>query len=202
MQEFYKILGITEDATDGQVLDAYNELKAKYKKERFLEGEAGNEAARNLTKIETAFNEIMEARKNVADKESGKTENLSKIEECIKNGDFSKAQILLDNVNERTAEWHYLQSVLFYKKNWLNDSKKQLEIAMNMDPRNEKYSEAYTKLKQKMEFNQRQFQQERMNQQNQYAQNNAQMGESGIDECFRFCGQMVCLNCLCNSFCR
>ena len=53
-----------------------------------------------------------------------------------------------------------------------------------------------------MEFNQRQFQQERMNQQNQYAQNNAQMGESGIDECFRFCGQMVCLNCLCNSFCR
>ena len=48
-------------------------------------------------------------------------------------------------------------SVVFYKKNWTNESKKQLEIAMNMDPYNTKYKEAYTKLKQKMEFNEKAF---------------------------------------------
>ena len=44
-----------------------------------------------------------------------------------------------------------MQSVIFYKKNWVNESKKQLEIAINMEPHNNKYSEAYSKLKQKIE---------------------------------------------------
>ncbi len=54
MQENYKILGISENASIEEVEVAYNELKAKYSKERFLEGEAGNNAAKMLTKIETA----------------------------------------------------------------------------------------------------------------------------------------------------
>ena len=63
MQENYKILGISESATDEEVENAYNTLKEKYQKDRFLEGEAGNLAAKNLTKIKTAYQEIIEDRK-------------------------------------------------------------------------------------------------------------------------------------------
>ena len=41
MNEYYKILGITADATDEEVKNAYLTLKEKYQKDRFLEGEAG-----------------------------------------------------------------------------------------------------------------------------------------------------------------
>ena len=65
MQEYYKILNISQDATDEQVEIAYKELKEKYSRERFYEGSVGNEAAKNLTKLEAAYHEIKEARKKV-----------------------------------------------------------------------------------------------------------------------------------------
>ena len=52
----YDILGIPESATDEEVTARYEELKKKYSEDRFLEGEAGNEAARMLNRIEVAYN--------------------------------------------------------------------------------------------------------------------------------------------------
>lgn len=143
MQEYYKILGLSENATDEEIDAAYNKLKDKYSRERFYEGEIGNDAARNLTKLETAYQEIKELRRNTATPNGEEPESLAEAEKLLKAGKISEAQTALDNISERGAEWHYLQSVVFYKKNWLNESKKQLEIAMNMEPHNEKYADLY-----------------------------------------------------------
>ena len=62
MQEYYKILGIDQTASDEDVEKAYATLRKKYQEERFLEGEKGNEAAKNLTKLETAYYEIKESK--------------------------------------------------------------------------------------------------------------------------------------------
>ena len=61
MQEYYKILGLTEDATDAEVEAKYKELKEKYSRERFYEGEIGNVAASKLGKVEEAYEEIKES---------------------------------------------------------------------------------------------------------------------------------------------
>jgi DnaJ-class molecular chaperone len=58
IEKFYKMLNLTSSATIEEVEQAYQTLKEKYKAERFLEGEAGNDAARRLTEIETAYNAI------------------------------------------------------------------------------------------------------------------------------------------------
>ncbi|MBQ7236291.1 MAG: hypothetical protein IJX03_03950, partial [Clostridia bacterium] len=68
MQEYYKILMISENASIEEIEAAYKKLKEKYSRERFYEGEVGNEAARLLTKVETAYHEIMESRKVKAEK--------------------------------------------------------------------------------------------------------------------------------------
>jgi hypothetical protein len=68
------------------------------------------------------------------------------FENAIKNGDIRLAQEKLDSFDERNGEWHYYQSVIFYKKNWINESKKQLEIALQCDPENQKYKNALNKL--------------------------------------------------------
>ena len=202
MQEYYKILGLSENATDEEIDAAYNKLEDKYSRERFYEGEIGNDAARNLTKLETAYQEIKESRRNTATPNGGEPESLAEAEKLLKAGKISEAQTALDNISERGAEWHYLQSVVFYKKNWLNESKKQLEIAMNMEPHNEKYADSYTKLKQKMEFNEKQFRSGNAGYSGNAApETDRQMGGSGASDCLSFCATWCCIDMLCSVCC-
>ena len=202
MQEYYKILNLTFDATDEEIEVAYKNLKEKYMRERFYEGEVGNNAAKQLTKLETAYHEIIISRKASNSEAPNNTGDFSEIELLIKKGDISSAQAKLDDITDRNAEWHYLQSVIFYKKNWINESKKQLEIAISMEPHNVKYSEDYAKLKQKMEYNERQF---RSGNAGVYADGgddtNRQMGDNGINSCLSFCTTWCCVNTLCNMCC-
>lgn len=204
MQEYYEILGVSENATDEEVAAAYRKLKDKYSRERFYEGEAGNEAARNLTKVETAYAEIVADRKLHNNSSDRSAEDFSDIEKAIKNGNLSDAQSKLDDITDRNAEWHYLQSVVFYKKNWINESKKQLEIAMNMDPHNEKYADSYTKLKQKIDFNEKQFHSGNASfgQSGSHRTTERQMGASGINDCLSFCATWCCMDMLCSICCR
>lgn len=198
MKENYKILGISENATDEEVKAAYESLRAKYKEERFLEGERGNEAARQLTKVETAYAEITSVRKQKIDAERNEYD-FSEVESLIKAGKISEAQQKLDDFNDRNAEWHYLQSVIFYKKNWTNESKKQLEISMNMEPTNAKYSDAYRKLKEKIEFTEKQFRSGNADFSGEQGRTTeTQMGGGFMDFCTTLCCMNLCLNCCCN----
>ncbi|MBO5068261.1 MAG: hypothetical protein J6C62_07665 [Clostridia bacterium] len=201
MQEFYKILGLTENATDEEVEVAYRSLKEKYSNERFCEGEVGNIAARNLTKVETAYHEIIASRKKV-NADNFYDNDYSDVEKFIRSGNIALAQERLDDFTDRDAEWHYLQSVIFYKKNWINESKKQLEIAISMDPHNQKYSESFSKLKQKMEYNDRQFRSENAYSQDANQQANRQMGGVDTNSCLSFCATWCCMDMLCSICCR
>ncbi len=198
MQKYFEVLGLNETATDEEIENAYKTLKEKYSRERFLEGERGNEAARQLTKLETAYNEIMENRKSTAE---GDLNSFATVEELIKAGNISLAQEKLDNISDRNAEWHYLQSVIFYKKNWLNESKKQLEIAMNIEPHNNKYTQAYTRLKDKMEYNNRQYNNGYYGAQGGQ-QTTQQMGGTDSNGCVNDCLTLCCINMMCNMCCR
>ncbi|MBE7083747.1 MAG: hypothetical protein E7373_04020 [Clostridiales bacterium] len=203
MQEYYKILNISTDATDEEIEIAYKSLKEKYSKERFCEGEKGNEAARMLTKVETAYHEIMASKKVESKSSESATVDLSEIDALIKKGDISLAQEKLDNITDRTAEWHYLQSVIFYKKNWINESKKQLEIALSMDPHNSKYAEDFSRLKQKMDYNERQFRSGNSeNYNNNYANpEDRQMG-GDMGNCLSYCATWCCIDMMCSMCCR
>ncbi|MBR1983066.1 MAG: hypothetical protein IKA12_00060, partial [Clostridia bacterium] len=114
MKDSYKVLGLSEDATNTEIDEAYKKLKEKYSRERFYEGEIGNDAARNLTKLENAYAEIILERNSHKGTEK-ETMDYSEIERLIKEGKISDAQNKLDEYSERDAEWHYLQAVIFYK---------------------------------------------------------------------------------------
>ncbi len=153
MKESYTILGLDETASMEEIERRYEELKAKYNEEKWQDGEAGTRAARMLEKLEAAYSDIKDERRE-GGHASGDASAFDEVGSAIRSGDLSRAQQLLDAFNERSAEWHYLQSVVFYKKNWMNESKKQLEIAMQMDPANEKYRAAYEKLKARADYSQ------------------------------------------------
>lgn len=203
-----EILGLSEGATEEQIKDAYSRLRAKYLEDRFKDGEEGNEAARMLTKLDMAYNELMSELAEDQSAASGGT-SFERVEELIRSGDVQEAQRVLDGFNERNARWHYLQSVVFYKKSWMNESKKQLEIAMQLEPDNEKYKETYRKLCDRINgaAQQAQGQQNGGNGsvyegQNMQSSYDDQMGGNFCSSCIQCCAINLCINMLCNSCCR
>ncbi len=196
-QENYKILGVEEDATDEEIRVAYETLKEKYNEEKWLEGEAGNEAARMLDKIDAAYREIMDERKE-SSRTTDSADAYTEVTEAIKSGNIPRAQELLDGFNERNAEWHYLQSVVYYKKNWLMDSKKQLEIAIQMDGANTKYRDAYEKLKGQTDYASKTGGAPNVNPD---PAPDTQMGGNWCATCASMCYTYLCINCLFNLCC-
>jgi len=145
MDKPYQILGINENASEQEAAVAYQTLKEKYSEERFLSGEKGNFAAAKLAEIEEAYSEVKTA--FAKDKAAG--EDGSKyfvIDSLLKAGDAHEAQYLLDGISERDGEWHYFQSIVFFKKNHYGESKTQLEYAIAKEPASQKYQTAYDKL--------------------------------------------------------
>ena len=201
MKEYYELLGLTEDATDEEIDVRYQELRDKYREDRWLDGEAGNNAAKMLTKLETAYKEIKDARKERSENTSGPS-SFEEIAELLKQDKVAEAQSALDKFDQRSAEWHYLQAVVYYKKNWTNDSKKQLEIAMQMDPSNSKYRAAYSKMNAKNEYNNQSaygngggaYQNPYNNQPPQG--DKEQMGGGVCSDCCSFCYTYLCVSCL------
>ncbi len=197
--ENYEILGLDESASDEEIRTRYEELKQKYGQERWLEGEAGNKAARMLEKLDAAYEEIMRERKESRRNTEG-ADAFEEVSELIKKGDIAGAQEKLDSFNERSAEWHYLQSVVFYRKNWINESKKQLEIAMQMDGGNAKYRDAYDKLRARAEYTQQTGGAPNTNP--NPASGDEQMGGNFCANCASFCYTFLCVNCLFNLCCN
>ena len=201
MENYYELLGLDETATDEEIAARYEELKAKYKEDRWLDGEAGNEAAKMLNKLEVAYVELTAARKEQS-KNTGGTDAYEEVAALLKADKIAEAQAKLDDFNERPAEWHYLQAVVFYKKNWSNESKKQLEIAMQMDPDNKKYREAYGKLNAKNDYarqsataqNGDPYSEGRMN--GEPVDSDPQMGGNGCSNCISCCYTYLCVDCL------
>ncbi len=197
MKESYELFGLGEDASLEEVEARYRELKAKYDEEKWQDGEAGNAAARMLEKLEAAHEDILASRR---EKQQDDRSAFDEVSNAIRSGDLGRAQTLLDAFNERDAEWHYLQSVVFYRKNWMNESKKQLEIAMQMDPANGKYRGAYEKLTARTEFRGQTGGAPNTNP--DPTLDEGQMGGNLCANCASFCYTFLCANCLVNLCCR
>ena len=85
----------------------------------------------------------------------------------------------------------------------MNESKKQLEIAIQLDPENEKYKETYRKLNDKINYDQQRSANDSVYQgQTVNSADENQMGGSFCASCIECCYINMCINCLCNSCCR
>ena len=126
----YSILGLKDDATQEQIDNAYYNLKQEYESKLFEEGEVGMEASKKLAELERAYSDCIEdLNKRVSYDNYGGTYGM--VEDLIKQGKINEAQKQLDAIEPRDAEWHYMQAVIYYKRNWHIESKKQLELSIN-----------------------------------------------------------------------
>ncbi len=145
----YQILNMPEDSDFEALKAKYETLKAEYGEERFLPGEKGAQAASKLTELEYAWKLILDKKKAKEDEEKYGV-GFDYVEKMVKEHRYDEAQSRLDSMPTHDGEWHYYQALVFYKREWLNDSYAHLQEAVRLSPDNEKFKDALLKMKQVM----------------------------------------------------
>ncbi len=201
----FVILGIDRNATQSEIEEAYKSKKEELKAHLFDEGESGAEAARQLELLEGAYNDAMESTHENAEVSGDGESNYEAVKQAIRDKNVEQAQRELDKISYRGPEWHYMQSIVFYEKNWLNDSRNQLEIALQMEPSNAKYQKALDNLKKKMDGS-RPYDREGSSgvygsasnpQQPQTNRSYSQAPADATDGCCAACQALWCADCCC-----
>lgn len=125
----------------------------------------------------------------------------TRIQTLIIEGNIADAQQILDGIEEKDARWHYLSSHVYLAKNWTNESRKQLEIAIQLDPENEKYKDELDALKERVEKAQRKYEEK--------SKKKKQLGKDFLDACpgvcVEVCGEGCCMCCVevgCTAICE
>ena len=157
MNNPYEILGVSSDASDEQIKNAYREKARRIQEADYSSSPVSDIAEKRMKELDDAYDAIMSQRRSGAGYSSQNTygtystsgtytpPTYAEIREKIRRNDIDDAQIMLDNIPEssRIAEWYYLQGMIQQKKGWANAAYENYERAYRMDSSNPEYSRAY-----------------------------------------------------------
>lgn len=148
MNDPYKVLGISPDATDEQVKAAYREMARKYHPDNYTDNPLSDLAQEKMQEINEAYDTIVRSRKQGGGAAGGTRGRYGDIRSLITSGRIEDAETLLDGVPAMTrdAEWHFLKASVLYKKGWLEDAYSHFATATRMDPTNAEYRAAYNQM--------------------------------------------------------
>lgn len=168
MKNPYEVLGISPSATDEEVKEAYRRLAKKYHPDNYsADNPLADLATEKMQEINEAYDAIKEERINA--KVNGGTNNARQgtgtsggsgrtggdpndphyaayceARRYLNSRRVAAADGILSRIpeNERSAEWHFLKSVVLMHRGWANDAMRELETACQMDPDNGEYQQA------------------------------------------------------------
>ena len=163
MNDPYQILNIPPTATDEEVKRAYRNLARKYHPDNYHDNPLADLAQEKMKEINEAYDQIQKQRKaasaaslsysygggDYGDGYGGSTYGAGRLQQvrmAINRGDVSLAERLLADVSEHDAEWNFLMGVVCSRRGWMDEAKRYLETAVQMDPNNSEYRSALAAL--------------------------------------------------------
>lgn len=188
MKDPYSILGVSRDASEEEVKNAYRELARKYHPDNYADNPLSDLAEDKMQEINEAYDQIInnmnKHKRSSEEKYSGSSE-FADIRDMISAGKLEEAQELLDGipVASRTAEWYFLNGSVMYRRGWFDGAYTSFTTACRMDPTNPEYREALARMQRQNKYN------------NPYSTPNNMGGCCTADPCTTLC----CLDCCCES---
>ena len=148
MNDPYKILGISPDATDDQVKAAYREMARKYHPDQYGDNPLSDLAQEKMQEINEAYDTIVKMRKEGGRQSFSSGGRYADIRRMITEGRIEDADTLLNGIPAvtRDAEWHFLKGSVLYKRGWLEDAYQHYSTACRMDPTNAEYRAAFNQM--------------------------------------------------------
>ncbi|MDP4109578.1 MAG: DnaJ domain-containing protein [Bacillota bacterium] len=155
MDDPYKVLGVSRDATEEEIKKAYRELARKYHPDNYHNNPLADLAEEKMKEINEAYNAISGGGSGPAGSSGGYGRNqqsyrqdgsygniYSQIRSYISMGNIAQAEALLRSVSDHDAEWEFLMGTVLYRKGWFDEAKRHLEAACSMNPNNMEYRNA------------------------------------------------------------
>ncbi|MGM9522075.1 MAG: DnaJ domain-containing protein [Oscillospiraceae bacterium] len=161
MNDPYKVLGVSPNASDDEIKKAYRNLAKKYHPDNYHDNPLADLAQEKMKEINEAYDSITKMRSGGAGSsrssgsggassyqsyssgaDYGGNDLYNRIRGLINSGDLNQAEQLLNSVASRDAEWNFLMGSIYYKKGWLDDARSFFQRAVNMDPGNSEYRQA------------------------------------------------------------
>lgn len=199
MQDPYKVLGVSRDATDDEIKKAYRKLSRKYHPDANIDNPNKDEAEKKFKEVQQAYNQI------VKERETGYTGNsdyyggfdsytrsanaqadirLSAAANYIKSGYFEQALNVLNSIEDKTALWYYYSAIANSQLGNNITAMEHSKMACDLEPNNTRFIMLY----QQLQTGGIRYTNMRVPYGNSY-------GES--DYCMKLC----IANLLCNAFC-
>ena len=125
----YKVLEISPEATDEEVKTAYREMARKYHPDNYANNPLSDLAQEKMQEINEAYDTIIRMRKQGGSGPAGggsaaRSTRFADIRSMVSTGRIVDAEVLLDGIPSasRDAEWYFLKgSVLFKKEMCIRD---------------------------------------------------------------------------------
>lgn len=189
MNDPYKVLGISRDATDDEVKKAYRELARKYHPDNYVNNPLADLVEEKMKEINEAYDTIQKERasghtsSDGASYSSGAYSDYSRVRELLNDRRYSEAELILDAVGQanRGAEWNFLKGYVLIQRGWYYDAQKYLETACYLDPTNDEYRSMLDRIKQSTAG---------------YGQGYRQSINYGHSPC-DLCTGLICADCIC-----
>lgn len=151
MNDPYKVLGVSRDATEDEITKAYRRLAKKYHPD-LNPGDA--EAERKMAEINEAYDRIKKG--DVGGYNTGGYSSygrrgglspLDSAETYLRSGMYEQALYILQNISDRTARWFYLSAVAHSQAGEGQIAMAHAAKAVEMEPNNHSYRQLLEQLK-------------------------------------------------------
>ncbi|MGI6161566.1 MAG: DnaJ domain-containing protein [Christensenellales bacterium] len=157
----YDVLGIRQGAGQDEIRAAYREKVKQYHPDQYKGHPLAGLAEEKLREINEAYEVLIKNNgagatgASYSGSRSGGANRFSSVRMHLQQNNLNAAQQLLDSISDRSAEWHYLQGVVYLRKGWYDKAREHLGTAAGMEPDNSEFVAAFNSLN-NMQYNYRQ----------------------------------------------
>ncbi|MDR1620076.1 MAG: DnaJ domain-containing protein [Clostridiales bacterium] len=203
----YKVLGVSEDATQEEIRKAYRGMVKKYHPDKYADNPLKelaneklkeiNEAYEMLTKKNTASSSATSGADRAYGGYSGSggaysgpnAAEFARARNYINQNNLQAAKLILDGLQVRNAEWYFLYGIIYLRQGWHEKAREYLSRAYEQEPGNAEYRNAYTAIN---------------NAGSPFRTYGGQSGSAGEPDCSpcNICSTLICLDCMCGPCCR
>lgn len=159
MRDPYSVLGVSPNATDDEIKEAYRKLAKKYHPDINPDKKLAEEM---MKEINLAYDTIKKQREQGINGNNYNNYNnyynsqydykntygytLDSVEKCIYERNYFLAKAYLNQIRPDNARWFYYSTIVNYHLNDIIAAKEHIRIACEMEPLNETYQSLKSRL--------------------------------------------------------